>query len=247
MPFPPFPAAPAFGPRALAVRQRAGEPRRACRSLLIWRSRRWSPYRIDWARRAIDAAVESREGALRVLDPCNILFFPSRAPLSWATNRLACCSRAALHNPLVNISENTSAGAAELAGSHAGTDWILERKWRARGECSAARARNNKAEQARRGASWATRDRSNTPAPAGPQPSRPPTRSVDPCRCLLIASSPARARSGARIVKACRSLLIRRIRPRAEPVRSGEGGRARHGQSRPCPAPSPPTESGERP
>jgi hypothetical protein len=247
MPVPSVAATCPLGPQALALRQRAGaragQPPRACRSLLIWRPRTWPPCRTGSARRASEAAQDSREGALRVLDPCKFLFF------HWERSHARACPsiECALHNPLVNISENTSAGAAELAGSHAGTDWILERKWRARGECSAARARNNKAEQARRGASWATRDRSNTPAPAGPQPSRPPTRSVDPCRCLLIASSPARARSGARIVKACRSLLIRRIRPRAEPVRSGEGGRARHGQSRPCPAPSPPTESGERP
>jgi hypothetical protein len=244
MPFPPIPAAPAFGPQALAVHARGGEPRRACRSLLIWRFRTWPPGATGWARRAIGAAVVSREGALRVLDRCKFLFFPWQARSRARAWRLIEC---ALHNPLVNISENTSAGAAGLASPHAGTDWILWRKWRARGECSAARARNNKVEQARRGAHWATRDRLNTPAPAGPQPSRPPAGSVDPCRCLLIASSPARARSGARIVEACRSLLIHRIRPVAEPVRSGEGGRPRHGQRRPCPAPSPPTESGERP
>jgi hypothetical protein len=246
MPFPLIPAAPAFGPQALAVRQRAdarvGEPRGACRSLLIWRSRRWPPRATGLARRAIDAAVGSRGGALRVLDPCKFLFFPRRSRArAWPL--IEC----ALHNPLVNINENTSGGAAELAGSHAGTDWILWRKWHARGECGAARGRNNKSEQARGGTHRVTRDRSNTPAPAGPEPSRPAARGVDPCRCLLIASSPARARSAARIVKACRSLLIRRIRPAAEPVRSGEGGRPRHGQRRPCPAPSPPTESGERP
>jgi hypothetical protein len=246
MPVPSVAATYPLGPVALAVRQRAGarvgEPPRACRSLLIWRPRRWSPGATGWARRAIDAAVESRGGALRLLDPCKFLFFPRRSRArTWPL------SECAPHNPLVNISENTSAGAAGLASPHAGTDWILWRKWRARGECSAARARNNKVEQARRGAPWATRDRLNTPAPARRQPSRPAARSVDPCRCLLIASSPARARSAARIVKACRSLLIRRIRPRAEPVRSGEGGRPRHGQRQPCPAPSPPTESGERP
>lgn len=124
---------------------------------------------------------------------------------------------AALHNSIVNNNANTMADSAGTARARGRTDWVCLENWFPRRECSAARSRNNNPEQTRLATCVPMRGASNARTAAGRQP------------------------------EACRSLLIHRPRPLAEPVRSGGSPGTRHGQRPSCRPPSPLTESGGRP
>jgi len=127
--------------------------------------------------------------------------------------------RAAPHNSIVKNNENTIAGARAGDRPYLASHWITGKKPTAAGECSAARG---------------------------------PKIQCDNNRTTIRNKTPGnfrRRRPASATGRACRSLLIPRLRPRPamEPVRSGGSRADRHGQAPPRRPPSRPTESGGRP
>jgi hypothetical protein len=217
-------------------------PARTCRSVVTWRLRRRLPHGIGSAPRAIDRNTHG--GALGVAGACKFLFFlpPARSappscqrtrsggPASRSRRDPAADARRSLailravHQALVNNSENTSTALTPCGRPAVGTDWMCCRKRRAGGECSATRTPSKQAEQAAARIRGASSRRPETPAA---RPRQPPAI-ANPCRGLLIARLGDRSPGGY---------------PR-EPVGIAA---ARHGQGPQSPPPSRPKESGERP
>jgi hypothetical protein len=191
--------------------------------------------------------AEWRGGAVGPTAVCIFLFFRSRKPAHWVARR-AHPFDAAMHKPLVNINENTSANTsartARADRSQAGTHWASARKWPAR-TARAVQHRREKNKPITSQQQAGTRSHGTRARPGRESGRRGPPR--------WLAGSEAAARCrglgacGSSMVGACRSLLIHRLRPPAEPVRSGGSRGPRHGQRAPCRPPSPLTESGGRP
>jgi hypothetical protein len=217
-------------------------PARAWSSVVTWRLRRRLPHGTGSAPRAIDRNTHG--GVLGVAGACKFLFFlpPARSapPTCHCTRSGGPASRSprdpaadthkslailrAVHQALVNNSENTSTALTPCGRSAVGTDWMCCRKRGAGGECSATRTPSKQAEQAAARIRGASSRRPETPAA---RPRQPPAI-ANPCRGLLIARLGDRS-PGAYL---------------REPVGIAA---ARHGQGPQSPPRSALKESGERP
>jgi hypothetical protein len=223
---------------ALRVPGNPAPPRRdraagACRSLLIGRLRCQS----GLLHRSF-AAAQRRGMALRREDACRFLLFVGGADLH---RRF----RAASHKIIVSINGNTITGGSAEDRPRGTSRWIFSDKCAVGRECSAARERKEQCPINRRtienNTSWNRLAVLSTRTPAMAVASSVCARKADG-----LSGRPRRLRSGSAIVDACRSLLIHRIRPRREPVRSGGSCAGPDGQPAACRPPSRPTESGGR-
>ena len=144
-------------------------PARAWTSVVMWRLRRRLPHGTGSAPRAFDQ--RNQGGVLGVAGACKFLFFlpparsapptcqrtrsgrpaqrPRRDPAADTHRSLAI--RRAVHQALVNNSENTSATVPACGRSGIVTDWRYWRNRRAGSGCSATRGQTKQAEQAARG------------------------------------------------------------------------------------------------